>query len=166
MSLPVTQPPPAPTPHFQSLCRAHHTWKTLSFLCRPPCPHLHAALAHHAPGTWAFSLSLRQPGVSCLLDTPPALPTPSFRSQLTHPSSRLSAQPQGSPKALSLTVPFYFPLSTFHHLTLSGLFLCRRVYYLSGNPLRYSCLENTMDRGAWRAAVHRVTQSRNTTEVT
>ena len=166
MSLPVTQPPPAPTPHFQSLCRAHHTWKTLSFLCRPPCPHLHAALAHHAPGMWAFSLSLRQPGVSCLLDTPPPLPTPSFRSQLMHPSSCLSAQPQGSPKALSITLPFYFPLSTFHHLTLSGLFLCRRVYYLSGNPLRYSCLENTMDRGAWWAAVHRVTQSRNTTEVT
>ena len=25
-----------------------------------------------------------------------------------------------------------------------------------GNPLRYSCLENSMDRGAWRATVHRV----------
>ena len=24
----------------------------------------------------------------------------------------------------------------------------------NGNPLQYSCLENTMDRGAWRAAVH------------
>ena len=24
-----------------------------------------------------------------------------------------------------------------------------------GNPLWYSCLENPMDRGAWRAAVHR-----------
>ena len=23
-----------------------------------------------------------------------------------------------------------------------------------GNPLQYSCLENPMDRGAWRAAVH------------
>ena len=23
-----------------------------------------------------------------------------------------------------------------------------------GNPLQYSCLENSMDRGAWRAAVH------------
>ena len=23
-----------------------------------------------------------------------------------------------------------------------------------GNPLQYSCLENAMDRGAWRAAVH------------
>ena len=28
-----------------------------------------------------------------------------------------------------------------------------------GNPLQYSCLENPMDRGAWRATVHRVTQS-------
>ena len=28
-----------------------------------------------------------------------------------------------------------------------------------GNPLQYSCLENPMDRGAWRAAVHKVTQS-------
>ena len=23
-----------------------------------------------------------------------------------------------------------------------------------GNPLKYSCLENPMDRGAWRATVH------------
>ena len=29
----------------------------------------------------------------------------------------------------------------------------------SGNPLQYSFLENLMDRGAWRAAVHGVTQS-------
>ena len=28
-----------------------------------------------------------------------------------------------------------------------------------GNPLRYSCLENPMDRRAWRATVHRATQS-------
>ena len=28
-----------------------------------------------------------------------------------------------------------------------------------GNPLQYSCLENPMNRGAWQAAVHRVTQS-------
>ena len=25
-----------------------------------------------------------------------------------------------------------------------------------GYPLQYSCLENPMDRGAWKAAVHRV----------
>ena len=29
----------------------------------------------------------------------------------------------------------------------------------NGNPLQYSCLENSMDRGAWRATVHAVTQS-------
>ena len=28
-----------------------------------------------------------------------------------------------------------------------------------GNPLQYSCLENPMDRGAWRATVHGVAQS-------
>ena len=26
----------------------------------------------------------------------------------------------------------------------------------NGNPLQYSCLENSMDRGAWWAIVHRV----------
>ena len=26
----------------------------------------------------------------------------------------------------------------------------------NGNPVQYSCLENSMDRGAWRAIVHRV----------
>ena len=29
----------------------------------------------------------------------------------------------------------------------------------NGNPLQYSCLENSMDKGAWRATVHRVTKS-------
>ena len=29
----------------------------------------------------------------------------------------------------------------------------------NGNPLQYSCLENPMDGGAWRTAVHRVTRS-------
>ena len=28
-----------------------------------------------------------------------------------------------------------------------------------GNPSHYSCLENPMDTGAWRATVHGVTQS-------
>ena len=29
----------------------------------------------------------------------------------------------------------------------------------NGNSLQYSCLENPMDRGAWRATVHGVTKS-------
>ena len=30
----------------------------------------------------------------------------------------------------------------------------------NGNPLQYSCLENSMDRGAWRATAHGATKSR------
>ena len=26
----------------------------------------------------------------------------------------------------------------------------------NGNPLQYSCLDNSMDRGAWRTAIHGV----------
>ena len=34
----------------------------------------------------------------------------------------------------------------------------------NGDSLQYSCLGNTMDRGAWRATVHRVTKELDTTE--
>ena len=30
----------------------------------------------------------------------------------------------------------------------------------NGNPLQYSCLENSMDRGVWQATVHGVAKSR------
>ena len=33
----------------------------------------------------------------------------------------------------------------------------------NGNPLQYSCLGNSMDRGAWLATVHGITKS-DTTE--
>ena len=32
----------------------------------------------------------------------------------------------------------------------------------NGNPLQYSCLENSTDRGAWRATVHGVAESSTT----
>ena len=34
----------------------------------------------------------------------------------------------------------------------------------NGNPFQFSCLGNSMDRGAWRATVHGVAKSQNTTE--
>ena len=33
-----------------------------------------------------------------------------------------------------------------------------------GNPLQYSCMENPMDRGAWRKTVHGVTKELDTPE--
>ena len=37
-----------------------------------------------------------------------------------------------------------------HHGSKASIFWC------SGNPLQYSCLENPMDTGAWQATVHGV----------
>ena len=33
----------------------------------------------------------------------------------------------------------------------------------NSNPLQYSCLENPMDRGAWRAAIHSIAKESDTT---
>ena len=33
----------------------------------------------------------------------------------------------------------------------------------NGNPLQYSCLENPMDRGSWRAIVHEVAKGSDMT---
>ena len=33
----------------------------------------------------------------------------------------------------------------------------------SGNPLQYSCLENPMDKGAWRTTVHGVAKKLDNT---
>ena len=35
-----------------------------------------------------------------------------------------------------------------------------------GSPLQYSCLENSMDRGAWRATIHWIARKSDTTENT
>ena len=35
----------------------------------------------------------------------------------------------------------------------------RSIGVRNSNPLRYSCLENSIDRGAWGATIHGVTES-------
>ena len=34
----------------------------------------------------------------------------------------------------------------------------------NGNPLQYSCLENSMERGGWQATAHGVAKGRPTTD--
>ena len=34
----------------------------------------------------------------------------------------------------------------------------------TGNPFQYSCLENSMDRGAWQPTVHAATKESDATE--
>ena len=44
--------------------------------------------------------------------------------------------------------------------TVQSLDLGRPPEERKRNPLQYSCLENSMDRGAWQDTVHGVTQNR------
>ena len=52
------------------------------------------------------------------------------------------------------------PFMTCFFHSISYLF--ERLIHLvgegNGTPLQYSCLENSMDRGAWKAAVHGVAE--------
>ena len=47
-----------------------------------------------------------------------------------------------------------------HCLLLALYYLFSPLNEGSGSPLQYSCLENPMDRGAWKAAVHGVAEGR------
>ena len=46
--------------------------------------------------------------------------------------------------------------NTSQHAYGYGIAHCREG---NGNPLQYSCLENPVDGGAWRAAAHRLAES-------
>ena len=53
-------------------------------------------------------------------------------------------------------IPIKIPASYFVDI---GTFILKFIWpgEGNGNPLQYSCLEKSMDRGAWQAAVHGVT---------
>ena len=67
---------------------------------------------------------------------------------------------------LSSVLLFATPWTTAHQAYLSSTISQNLLKFLSilgernGNPLQYSCLETPVDRGAWRAVVPRVAQSR------
>ena len=64
-------------------------------------------------------------------------------------------------KLLLMLFPLPGKLLTIHpHLPKPDLESGRSPGEGHGNPLQYSCLGNPMDRGAWRATVHRVAKSR------
>ena len=55
-------------------------------------------------------------------------------------------------------------LGSVFHISYSQVIPTVWLYHIfgegSGTPLQYSCLENPMDGGAWKAAVHGVTEGR------
>ena len=55
---------------------------------------------------------------------------------------------------------FFHIFYKFNFLYLNIMFSLRLFGEGNGTPLQYSCLENPMDRGAWKAAVHGVTEGR------
>ena len=75
-------------------------------------------------------------------------PTPVFLPGKSHGQKSLEGCSPWGHKESDTTERLHFPFS----LSCIG--------EGNGNPLQYSCLENSMDKGAWKAAVHGVAKSR------
>ena len=58
---------------------------------------------------------------------------------------------------VTLTYNFTICLSSFTKKKKKNYLKKGQIGEGNGNPLQYSCLEKSMDRGAWWAAVHGVT---------
>ena len=65
--------------------------------------------------------------------------------------------PEDLPKPGIKPVSLAFPALAGRFFTTSATWEAQSLAY--GTPLQYSCLENPMDKGAWKAAVHVVTKS-------
>ena len=55
---------------------------------------------------------------------------------------------------------FHFSFLLFHYPCVTSNKSTKCITLGNGSPLQYSCLDNTMGRGAWYAAVHGVVKSR------
>ena len=60
---------------------------------------------------------------------------------------------------VTLSQPNQLTIDSLDHLPLLLLSLCHIIGKGNGNPFHCSCLEISMDRGAWQATVHGVSKS-------
>ena len=116
--------------------------------------------AHQAQERQWCRKKLAEPHKRPHLSSSPALPTPphafSAKQSYPHPQYSLRLQKAGflgkleKKKTQHTTILFFF------------FFYCgvlNKTGVGNSNPLQYSCLENSMDRGAWQATVRVVTKS-------
>ena len=59
---------------------------------------------------------------------------------------------------------YYLPFSFFCNIWITDMYHRNRGG--NSNPLQYSCLENSIDRGTWQATVHAVTEELETGQLT
>ena len=130
-----------------------------------------SALPSRWPNYWSFSFiispSNEHPGLVFFrmnwLDLLAVQGT--FKSLLQHHSSKASILQCSPFFIVQLSHPYMTTRKTIAltRLTYLGKVMSLLFNMLSrlvvGNPLQYSCLENTMDRGAWQATIHGVPKS-------
>jgi len=84
--------------------------------------------------------------------------------QCHSPKSSPRPLPQESKRLFYTSVSLLLSRIQGYHYYLSKFHIYALVYCIGGEgngaPLQYSCLENPMDGGAWKAAVHGVVKSR------
>ena len=101
-------------------------------------------------GSWQW-----RSGIAC-----PQLSSPKWPKtfKLLSPEAPLTPWTYDSPKMLHIQSLMQ---SIKHHYVISIIQGTKHCYPEGGPgiPLQYSCLENPMDRGSWRAAVHGVAQN-------
>ena len=71
----------------------------------------------------------------------------------------LPSKSSPGPEFVTLSQPNQLTIDSLDHLPLLLLSLCHVIVEGNGNPFHYSCLEISMDRGAWRVTVHGVSKS-------
>ena len=82
----------------------------------------------------------------------PIIPPPSYDNKSISRHSQIPPRGQNFPQLQGTALSCYL-----FHSKSPGWGRCPEGG--NGNPLRFSCLQNSMDRGAWRAIIHRVAKS-------